>query len=161
MLDRDFSKVFNFFPLVDDASLHVFENSFLDSEDGFLWDISARNSKKTENLVEDMVEYDFGLKNGEVISLMTSLGIRMIAIGTCLGNVVIHERQRFRRVEEHDGDGTGPVILTCYFPQELEDLIGLRPLKDEQVYRYTGFFNTENNIGKTLGRLKDTLSKVA
>ena len=157
----DFSKVFHHFPMVDDTTVHHLEATFLDPTWGFLWDVSQRNVKVMGEFVENITEYDFGLEEGEVRSILTSLGTRMIAIGTSLGNVVLHERQRYRRVEEREEDGNGPVIVIGYYPEPLQDLLGTRSVKDDQFYRYTGFFNAKDNIGHNLKQFIKHLNQTA
>lgn len=158
---RSFTRVFSQFPLLSDTLTQELETTFLDPTWGFLWDVSQRNVKVMDEFIDDITQFDFGLKAGDVVSVMTSLGTRMIAIGTPLGNVVIHERQRYRRVEERDEDGSGPVVLIGYYPPALQGLLGTRAVKDDQLYHYTGFFNPKSNIGFTINSIVAELIEMA
>lgn len=151
---RDFTRVFdNVKNYLDETKVAELECAFLD--DGmFVWNSSFRNAGKLTSFSEDIASFDLGLKEGEVVKYLSSLGCRMIIIGTFAGNVVIHQRTAFES-SAHDGSpDNSPAIVVCYSPKDIEAIVGNKPLRQADLYRYTGFFNERENIGETLKRIR-------
>ncbi len=151
---REFSKVFDGLPhWLDEDKAMSLERQFID--DGtFSWNMSFRKAGLFHQFVEEITSFDLGLKEGQVVKYLSSLGCRLIFIGTFAGNVIIHQRNSFGEVE-HDGQPeNAPVVAVCYAPDIIEPLVGNKPLRQNDLYRLTGYFNSRDNLGNALSRIR-------
>lgn len=151
---REFSKVFDGLPQwLEENKAMALEGRFID--DGmFSWNMSYRNAGPFNHFIEDITTFDLGLAEGQVVKHLSSLGCRMIFIGTFAGNVVIHERTRHTDPSHEGTPENAPIIVACYTPKVLEPIVGNKPLRQSDLYRLTGFFNVTENIGYTLKRIR-------
>lgn len=151
---RDFSKVFDGLTswLDEDVSLRL-EERFIEDGD-YHWNASFRQPGLFNEFVAEVCHMNLGLKEGEVKKFLSSLGCRMIFIGTFAGNVLIHQRRGFQRVENQGAPiESERVNVLCYAPGEIQEIIGSKPISVHELYRYTGFFNARNNLGNSFKRL--------
>lgn len=156
MLTKDFTRIFNSHPFLEEQLVASLERDFMD-EDGFKWDASLRNVRKTEEFTGDIVDYDLQLASGEVRSILTSLGTRMIVVGTIIGNVILHERQMYYPPNTDRSDDYSRSLIIGHLPAVLTAIVGNKPLKDHQIYAFTGFFNSKGNLGHSLIQLSNAL----
>tara|TARA_B100000929_G_scaffold100901_1_gene79652 strand:- start:13121 stop:13603 length:483 start_codon:yes stop_codon:yes gene_type:complete len=155
---RDFSKVFDGLPtwLDEDVSM-MLEERYIEDGD-YAWNASFRQANSFEEFVTDVCDLDLRLKEGEVKKFLSSLGCRLIFIGTFAGNVVIHQRRGFHRAVSHEVPIENERInVLCYAPKEIQEIIGNKPITVHDLYRYTGFFNAKNNLGALLGKLRESM----
>lgn len=159
MQRKDFSKVFNQVSLLDASVVEELERVFYDPNEGFVWDVGFQKRGLFQWFSREIVDYDFGLAVGEVAGIETSLGSRMIVVGTRAGNVVLHEKIQEEKVHRPlDDEEVRDIIVMSHYPSTLKNLLGTRPVRIDQLYLYTGFFNDADNIGYTLERLLEDIN---
>lgn len=153
---KDFERVYESFDFLDRAKIENLEKQFV-TEDDFTWNLGFKDRGVVNETIEDLVSFDLGLEEGEVKNLYSSLGCRMIFIGTCVGNVVIHQRKDFKRYESADGEERYTVNVVSYVPEALRSIVSNKTLNVNELYRYTGFLNSRSNIGNSLATLRDVI----
>lgn len=158
MDNRIFSRVWDSYDYLPQAVESAFENHFMDVDGQFTWDTIGRNVRKYNEFLEDITEFDFGLKVGEVKRYLAPTSERMLMIGTPLGNAIIHQRYHYERITVREGDlAAVPIMVRVYVPHDLRSFLGDKPIREEQLYRYTGFHNHKDNLGFSLVRLQKSL----
>lgn len=158
MDNRIFTRVWEGYDYFDRSVEGAFENHFLEADGQFVWENFGRNARKYKEFVEDITEFDFKLKVGEIKRYLAPNSERMLMIGTSLGTAVIHQRYHYERITVREGDLSSiPIMVRIYVPEVLRALLGDKPIREEQLYRYTGFHNSGDNLGNSVEKLRKAL----
>lgn len=160
MIVKDFTKAFMDIPkTLDDVSTNLLESRYMYNGD-FAWNLAHTEIDKFMSFMDDIVSIDLGINEGEIIKFTSSMGCRMIFIGTYVGNVVVHLRGDVAGSLDNVLESTKMAVY-CYTPKMLRNILGNnKPIVFNELFTFTGLQDDSVNLGIAFKELRENNRRI-